>query len=65
MSTDIQRQIKRKDQLDAGLFDGRYRQRVVVNKKKKAQKNWARKTKQYELLSNDCIRTKIKKRKYE
>lgn len=36
---------KRKDQLDAGLFDGRYRQRVVVNKKKKAQKNWARKSK--------------------
>lgn len=24
---------KRKDQLDAGLFDGRYRQRVVINKK--------------------------------
>ena len=65
MRTDIQRTIKRKDQLDAGLFDGRYRQRVVVNKKKKAQKNWARKTKQYELLSNDCIRTTIKKRKYE
>ncbi len=36
---------KRKDQLDAGLFDGRYRQRVVVSKKKKAQKNWARKSK--------------------
>ena len=34
MSTDIQRQIKRKDKLQAGLFDGRYRQRVVVNKKK-------------------------------
>lgn len=45
MKTDYQRTIKRKDQLDAGLFDGRYRQRVVVNKKKKAQKNWARKTK--------------------
>jgi hypothetical protein len=45
MCTDIQRQIKRKDQLQAGLFDGRYRQRVVVNKKKKVQKNWARKTK--------------------
>jgi hypothetical protein len=45
MCTDIQRQIKRKDQLHAGLFDGRYRQRVVVNKKKKVQKNWARKTK--------------------
>ena len=65
MCTDIQRQIKRKDQLQAGLFDGRYRQRVVVNKKKKVQKNWARKTKQYELLSNSCIRTTIKKRKYE
>ena len=65
MSTDIQRQIKRKDQLDSGLFDGRYRQRVVVNKKKKQSRNWARKTKQYELLSNSCIRTTIKKRKYE
>jgi hypothetical protein len=45
MTKDIQRQLKRKDQLQAGLFDGRYRQRVVVNKKKKAQKNWARKSK--------------------
>jgi hypothetical protein len=45
MKTDIQRQIKRKDQLQAGLFDGRYRQRVVVNKKKKQSRNWARKTK--------------------
>ena len=45
MSTDIQRQIKRKDKLQAGLFDGRYRQRVVVNKKKKQSRNWARKTK--------------------
>jgi hypothetical protein len=45
MSTDIQRQIKRKDQLQAGLFDGRYRQRVIINKKKKQSRNWARKTK--------------------
>ena len=45
MKTDIQRTIKRKDQLDAGLFDGRYRQRVVVNKKKKHSRNWARKNK--------------------
>ena len=45
MKTDIQRTIKRKDQLDAGLFDGRYRQRIVVNKKKKQSRNWARKTK--------------------
>ena len=35
----------RKDQLDAGLFDGRYRQRVVVDKKKKQSRNWARKSK--------------------
>lgn len=45
MKTDIQRQIKRKDQLESGLFDGRYKQKVVPNKKKKANKNWARKNK--------------------
>jgi hypothetical protein len=45
MKTDIQRTIKRKDQLEAGLFDGRYKQRVVVDKKKKQSRNWARKTK--------------------
>ena len=37
--------IKREDQLHAGLFDGRYRQRVVVDKKKKNARNWARKNK--------------------
>ena len=36
---------KRKDQLDAGLFDGRYRQRVVIDKKKKQSRNLARKSK--------------------
>ena len=36
---------KREDQLHAGLFDGRYRQRVVVDKKKKNARNWARKNK--------------------
>ena len=36
---------KREDQLNAGLFDGRYRQRVVVDKKKKHNRNWARKNK--------------------
>ena len=65
MKTDYQRNIKRTEQKEAGVFDGRYKPKVVPNKKKKAQKNWARKTKQYELLSNDCIRTTIKKRKYE
>jgi hypothetical protein len=38
-----QNSSKRKDQLEAGLFDGRYRQRVVVDKKKKENRNWARK----------------------
>ena len=37
--------IKREDQLQAGLFDGRYRQKVVVDKKKKNARNWARKSK--------------------
>jgi hypothetical protein len=37
--------IKREDQLQAGLFDGRYRQKVVVDKKKKNARNWARKNK--------------------
>ncbi len=37
--------IKREDQLHAGLFDGRYRQRVVVDKKKNNARNWARKNK--------------------
>jgi len=36
---------KREDQLEAGLFDGRYRQKVVVDKKKKNARNWARKNK--------------------
>ena len=45
MKTDYQRTIKRKDQQEAGLFDGRYRQRVIVNKKKKQSRNWARKNK--------------------
>jgi stalled ribosome alternative rescue factor ArfA len=36
---------KRNDQLEAGLFDGRFRQRVVVDKKKKQSRNWARKNK--------------------
>ena len=40
-----QNSFKRKDQLEAGLFDGRYRQRVVVDKKKKNARNWARKNK--------------------
>lgn len=36
---------KRKDQVAAGAYDGRYRTKVVVDKKKKAKRNWARKNK--------------------
>ena len=36
---------KRRELLASGVYDGRYRQRVVVDKKKKASKNWARKNK--------------------
>jgi hypothetical protein len=36
---------KRKDQVNAGAYDGRYRTKVVVDKKKKAKRNWARKNK--------------------
>jgi len=45
MKTDYQRTIKRTKQKEAGVFDGRYKPKVVPNKKKKAQKNWARKSK--------------------
>ncbi len=34
---------KRNDQIAAGVYDGRYKQKVVPNKKKKAAKLWARK----------------------
>jgi hypothetical protein len=43
MKTDYERTIKRTEQKEAGLFDGRFKARVVPNKKKKAQKEWARK----------------------
>lgn len=36
---------KRKDQVSAGVYDGRYRERVVTDKKKKENRNWARKNK--------------------
>ena len=43
MKTDYERTIKRTQQKEAGVFDGRYKPKVRTNKKKKAQKNWARK----------------------
>ena len=36
---------KRSDQREAGVYDGRYKQKFVPNKKKKANKLWARKNK--------------------
>jgi hypothetical protein len=34
--------LKRKQQVEAGAYDGRYRTKVVTDKKKKAKKLWAR-----------------------
>lgn len=35
--------IERKNQVEQGFFDGRYRNRTIPNKKKKESKEWARK----------------------
>ena len=40
---DYERTLKRTEQKEAGLFDGRFKAKVVPNKKRKAQKEWARK----------------------
>ena len=34
--------IKRDEQKAAGVFDGRFKQRVVIDKKKQAKRDWAR-----------------------
>jgi hypothetical protein len=34
--------IKRDEQKAAGVFDGRFKQRVVIDKKKQAKREWAR-----------------------
>lgn len=41
----MQSSMKRNEQIESGLYDGRYKQKVIPDKKKKANKNWARKTK--------------------
>ena len=45
MKTKLKKEItiERKNMVDAGAFDGRYRSKIVPNKKKKQSKNWARK----------------------
>ena len=40
---DYERTLKRTEHKAAGLFDGRFKARVVPNKKRKAHKEWARK----------------------
>lgn len=39
----IEQKIKRKEMLAAGAYDGRFREKMVVDKKKKQSRNWARK----------------------
>lgn len=41
----IELKIKRKEMVAAGAYDGRFRQRVVVDKKKQSNKMWARQSK--------------------
>lgn len=43
MKRNIQSQLKREIQKEAGAFDGRFRQRVVIDKKKQESRSWARK----------------------
>lgn len=45
MKQNIQSQFKRELQKEAGVFDGRFRQKVVIDKKKQESRNWARKSK--------------------
>jgi hypothetical protein len=45
MKRNMESNSKRELQKEAGVFDGRFRQRVVIDKKKKESRNWARKTK--------------------
>jgi len=35
--------LKRTEMVNSGAYDGRFREKVVVDKKKKARKDWARK----------------------
>ncbi len=38
----FEHKIKREEQVKAGAYDGRFRAKVVPNKKKKEAKEWAR-----------------------
>lgn len=45
MKQNMESHSKRELQKEAGVFDGRFRQRVVLDKKKQESRNWARKSK--------------------
>ena len=38
----IELKIKRKEMVACGAYDGRYREKIVQDKKKQQSKNWAR-----------------------
>ena len=38
----IDKKIKRAEQVKSGLYDGRYKERIVPDKKKQQRKKWAR-----------------------
>lgn len=42
MKKKIEHKIKRREQMEAGAYDGRFKTRVVVDKKKKLSQEWAR-----------------------
>jgi len=42
MKHKIEHKIKRREQIEAGAYDGRFRTKVVVDKKKKLSQKWAR-----------------------
>ncbi len=45
-------QLKRQEMVKAGAYDGRFREKIVLDKKKKASKNWARNKFSFNLLKN-------------
>lgn len=42
MKKKIEHKIKRQDQINDGAYDGRYKTKIVPDKKKKQSKSWAK-----------------------
>jgi hypothetical protein len=45
-------QLKRQEMVKAGAYDGRFREKIVVDKKKKVNKEFARNKYSFNLLKN-------------